>query len=185
MRRLQRDQAKANLLITSTIAPISLFLLLLTLFSQTHFSSSFKVLILNSDHPFTPVLSSISDVHDLLPKFSLPKGLLPNFQSYSLSGDDSFEVELKSPYYVYFDRYVYYDKKIIRKLSYGSVSNVTGIEAKMLLLWVSVTKIHTGKGSDSIRFYVGSLFEDLPASKFENVPDCKSKACKSTNPESI
>ncbi|XP_062115069.1 uncharacterized protein LOC133829246 [Humulus lupulus] len=179
MRRLQRDQAKANLLITSTIAPISLFLVLLTLFSQTHFSSSFRVLILNSDHPFTPVLSSISDVHDLLPKFGLPKGLLPDFQSYSLSGDDSFEVELRSPCYVY------YDKKIIGKLSYGSVSDVTGIEAKMLLLWVSVTKIHTDKGSDSIRFYVGSLSEDLPASKFEHVPDCKSKACKSTNPKSI
>ncbi|XP_062076714.1 uncharacterized protein LOC133781670 [Humulus lupulus] len=170
----------------STIAPISLFLLLLTLFSQTHFSSSFRVLRLNSGRPFTPILSSISDVHDLLPKYGLPKGLLPNnVQSYSLSDDGSFEVELRSPCYVYFDRYVYYNKKITGKLSYGSVSDVTGIQAKKLFLWVSVTKIHTDEGSDSIRFYVGSLSEDLPASKFENVPDCKSKACKSTNPESI
>ncbi|KAF4366033.1 hypothetical protein G4B88_031402 [Cannabis sativa] len=170
----------------STLTQISLFFLLSTLFSQPHFSSSLRLLRLNSDDPrFTPT-QSISDVHDLLPKFGLPKGLLPNnVKSYSLSEDGSFKVELQSPCYVYFDRLVYYDRKITGKLSYGSVSDVTGIQAKKLFFWVSVTKIHTDKGSDSISFYVGALSEDLPASKFEEIPGCRSNGCKLTNPQSI
>ncbi|KAL5563517.1 hypothetical protein UlMin_033264 [Ulmus minor] len=153
----------------SPINPISLFLILLTLFSTTHICSSIRDL--------KP--QSISDVHDLLPKYGLPKGLLPNnVKSYSLSDDGSFEIELNSHCYVQFDRLVYYEKKIKGKLSYGSVSSVSGIQAKKLFFWVSVTAIKADKDSGMIEFYVGPVSEELPAEQFEVVPVCKSSACQ-------
>lgn len=85
-----------------------------------------------------------------------------------------------------FDQLVYYDKKVNGKLSYGSVSSVSGIQAKKLFLWVSVTGMQADKDTDTIEFYVGALSEKLPAKQFENVPVCKSKACTTgTRPESI
>lgn len=123
-------------------------------------------------------LKSITEVHDLLPKYGLPKGLLPNnVKSYTLSDDGGFNIELESPCYVQFDRWVYYDKKIKGKLSYGSVSNVSGIQAKKLFFWVSVTRIQADKDSNYIEFFVGSLSEKLPAKQFEDIPLCKSNAC--------
>lgn len=85
-----------------------------------------------------------------------------------------------------FDELVYYDKKVNGKLSYGSVSSVSGIQAKKLFLWVPVTGIQTDKDSDMIDFYVGALSEKLPAKQFEDVPVCKTKGCTTgTHPESI
>ncbi|KAK9944711.1 hypothetical protein M0R45_010267 [Rubus argutus] len=73
---------------------------------------------------------------------------------------------------------VYYNKNIKGKLSFGSVSDVSGIQAKKLFIWVSVTGIHTEQGSDLVEFYVGALSEKLPAKQFEDIPVCKSKACQ-------
>ncbi|KAF5447988.1 hypothetical protein F2P56_033497 [Juglans regia] len=168
------------------ISPISLPLLLLVLFSETHPSFSLRNPKHNPNRLSSP-LQSVTDVHDLLPQYGLPKGLLPNnVKSYTLSDDGSFSIELTSPCYVQFDQLVYYNKKVNGKLSYGSVSSVSGIQAKKLFLWVSVTGIQADKDSDSIEFYVGALSEKLPAKQFEDVPVCKSKACTTgAHPESI
>jgi hypothetical protein len=171
------------------ISPVSLLLLLLTLFSETHLSISLrnpKGPKLNPNRPSFP-LQSITDVHDLLPQYGLPKGLLPNnVKSFNLSDDGSFSIELTNPCYVQFDQLVYYAQKVNGKLSYGSVSSVSGIQAKKLFLWVSVTGIQADKESDSIEFYVGALSEKLPAKQFEDIPVCKSKAfATGTHPESI
>lgn len=80
---------------------------------------------------------------------------------------------------------MWYDKEVTGKLSYGSVSDVTGIQAKKLFFWVSVTEIHADKNSGNIKFYVGPLSEELPAEEFEDVPVCKSNGCQGTKPESI
>ncbi|KAM7272915.1 hypothetical protein ACFE04_027579 [Oxalis oulophora] len=140
----------------------SIFLSLLTLSLLYQLSSS----------------SSSSDVHDMLPEYGFPKGLIPNnVKSYTLSPTTGeFEIDLGSPCYVHFDRLVYYDKKIKGKISYGSVHDVSGIQAKKLFLWVSVTDIKVNKDADMIDFYVGVLSESLPAKQFENIPACKSKA---------
>lgn len=117
------------------------------------------------------------DVHDLLPQYGFPRGILPdNVASYSLSDDGAFEVRLRGPCYVQFDRLVYYDRKISGKLSYGSVSGVSGIQAKKLFVWLPVTGIKSDSGSGMIEFYVGALSEKLPAAQFEAVPACKSNA---------
>ncbi|PRQ35670.1 hypothetical protein RchiOBHm_Chr5g0082501 [Rosa chinensis] len=85
---------------------------------------------------------------------------------------------LENPCYVHFDQLVYYNKNIKGKLSFGSVSDVSGIQAKKLFIWVSVTGMHMEQGSDSVEFYVGALSEKLPAKQFEDIPVCKSKACR-------
>lgn len=169
------------------ISAVSLLLILLTFSSETHLSLSLRNPKLNPNRQSSP-LRSITDVHDLLTKYGLPKGLVPNnVKSYTLSDDGSFSIELTNPCYVQFDQLVYYDKKVNGKLSYGSVSSVSGIQAKKLFLWVSVTGIQADKDSDTIEFYVGALSERLPAKQFEDVPVCKSKACTTTgtHPESI
>ncbi|CAI9268581.1 unnamed protein product [Lactuca saligna] len=77
-----------------------------------------------------------TEIHDLLPEYGLPKGILPNaVDSYNISPTDgAFTVQLKRPCYVKFeDQTVYYSKNIEGKLSYGSVSDVSGIQAKELM----------------------------------------------------
>ncbi|GMY16087.1 hypothetical protein FCV25MIE_11326 [Fagus crenata] len=137
------------------ISPISLILLLLTLLSQTHLSFSLRFPKSNS---ITTLTLTDTDVHDLLVHYGLPKGILPNnINSFSLSEDGTFTLQLTSSCYVQFDQLVYYDKKITGKLSYGAVSNVSGIQAKKLFLWVSVTGMQADKDSDMIEFYLPSL----------------------------
>ncbi|XP_028759606.1 uncharacterized protein LOC114718456 [Neltuma alba] len=124
-------------------------------------------------------LRSDPNVHDLLTKYGLPRGLLPNnVKSYALSSDGSFRVELQKPCYVQFDRLVYYDKVITGKLTYGSVSDVSGIQAKKLFIWLPVTGIKANEKSGTVEFYVGPLSEELPAHQFDEVPSCKREACR-------
>ncbi|KAL8480792.1 hypothetical protein ACS0TY_027358 [Phlomoides rotata] len=123
--------------------------------------------------------SSAADVHDLLPLYNLPKGLLPrDIKSYSLSNtDNSFTIELNSnPCYVKFgDQLVYYDTIIKGKLGYGKVTAVSGIQAKKLFIWVSVTGIDVDEINDMIEFHVGALSQKLPAKDFEAIHSCKAK----------
>ncbi|KAK4266655.1 hypothetical protein QN277_027543 [Acacia crassicarpa] len=133
-------------------------------------------------------LRSGPSVHDLLTKYGLPKGILPDsVKSFSLSDDGSFRVELPKPCYVQFDRLVYYDKVITGKLSYGSVSDVSGIQAQKLFLWLPVTGIKANEKSGTVEFYVGPLSEELPATQFEDIPSCKRRACrgKAIHPEAM
>ena len=109
---------------------------------------------------------------------SVPKGILPDaVQSYALSHDGSFCVQLKTPCYVHFDRLVYYDTLITGKLSYGSVTDVTGIQAQKLFLWLPVTGIKADDQSGTVEFFVGPLSEQLPADQFQDIPSCNNHAC--------
>ncbi|KAJ0021572.1 hypothetical protein Pint_31362 [Pistacia integerrima] len=159
---------------STSLLSISLSLLFLIFLSKPHFTLS----LTNLHRPSQPV-NSITDVHDLLPLYGLPKGILPgNVKSFTLANDTgAFSVELTSTCYVQFDQLVYYDKKIKGKLSYGAVSEVSGIQAKKLFLWLPVTGMEKVKGSDMVRFYVGALSEDLPSQQFQDIPVCKIKAC--------
>lgn len=127
----------------------------------------------------TVISFSATDVHDLLPLYNLPKGLLPqNIKSYTLSTvDSSFTIDLSShPCYVNFNgQSVYYDRIIKGKLGFGKVSEVSGIQAKKFFLWVSVTGIDVDEENGMIEFYVGALSQKLPADEFETIPTCKVK----------
>nr|CAD1840370.1 unnamed protein product [Ananas comosus var. bracteatus] len=78
--------------------------------------------------------------NDVLPKFGLPPGLLPN------------------------------NKTIKGKLSYGAISDLSGIQAKKFFIWVPVTGIVAHPDSRSIEFQVGFISESLPVDQFETVP---------------
>ncbi|GMP92073.1 hypothetical protein CsSME_00042459 [Camellia sinensis var. sinensis] len=160
---------------------ISLYLFSLLLFSQTHICMSSRTrtkrptlnLNLNLNLP-------IADIHDILPEYGFPKGIIPNaVKSYSLSSvDGSFEIELEQPCYVQFDKdeLIYYDKNIKGVLRYGSVSHVSGIQAKQLFLWVSVTGMDVDFNKDMIQVHVGPLSKNLPANQFQDIPNCINKA---------
>lgn len=151
-------------------APIFLCLLVLALFFQTNLTFS-------TTDQSKNLHGSTSDVHDLLPTYGLPKGILPNnVKSYTLSATGEFTVELKSTCYVQFDQLVYYEKKIGGKLSYGAVHGAYGIQAKKLFVWLPVTGIEADMDSGTVQFFVGPLSETLPAQQFEDVPVCKRKA---------
>ncbi|KAL2470454.1 hypothetical protein Adt_38590 [Abeliophyllum distichum] len=125
---------------------------------------------------------SATDVHDLLPLYNLPKGLLPqNIKSYTLStADNSFTIELSShPCYVNFNgQSVYYDRIIKGKLGFGKVSEVSGIQAKKFFVWVSVTGIDVDETNGMIEFFVGTLSQKLPAQEFETIHNCKAKGLR-------
>ncbi|KAK3205004.1 hypothetical protein Dsin_019050 [Dipteronia sinensis] len=172
----------------ASLPSISLLLLLLTLFSsQTHLTLSLPDPSLNHGRPSLPLLHSIADVHDLLTLYGLPKGLLPgNIESYTLQNDTgSFSIHLTGTCYVDFKPLVYYGKKITGRLSYGAVTDISGIQAKKLFIWVSVTGMEKVKDADFIEFFVGSLSEKFPTDKFQQVPLCKSKASMRTNLDSM
>ncbi|KAJ3673150.1 hypothetical protein LUZ60_006524 [Juncus effusus] len=140
----------------------------LNLFKKTIFTI---ILLLIS----SPAVRS-DEVNDMLPQYGLLKGLLPNsVESYSLSDDGSFEVNLKSTCYVQFSsNLVYYERTIKGKLSYGAISDLSGIQAKKLFIWVSVTAIVAHSDKDEIEFQVGVISQNLPESEFESIPSCKS-----------
>lgn len=127
----------------------------------------------------TTTATTTADIHDLLPDFGLPIGILPDaVESYTLSPTNGeFDVKLSRECYVKFDdQTVYYGKSIKGKLSYGSISGVTGIQAKQLFLWLSVTGMEVDEKDGMIEFHVGVLSKKLPADMFQDVPECKSKA---------
>ncbi|KAG6535108.1 uncharacterized protein LOC122014615 [Zingiber officinale] len=117
------------------------------------------------------------NAHDLLPEYGLPKGLLPDsVVSNSLSENGDFVVELEAPCYVKFSYLVYYEKTIRGKLSYGAISDISGIQAKQLFFWVSLTGIEAHPADGTIEFKVGFLSQTLSASEFDRIRQCKAKA---------
>ncbi|CAI9106749.1 OLC1v1005970C1 [Oldenlandia corymbosa var. corymbosa] len=122
--------------------------------------------------------SALTDVHDLFPKYNLPKGLLPdNVKSYSLSSvDSSFKIELTHQCYVQFkDQLVLYDTTITGKLYFGKVSDVSGIHARRFFIWVPVTGMDVDEVDNMIEFHVGFLSQKLPVDDFQIIPTCLDK----------
>ncbi|XP_011089117.1 uncharacterized protein LOC105170170 isoform X2 [Sesamum indicum] len=118
-------------------------------------------------------------VYDLLPKYGLPRGLLPDsVLDYTLSEDGDFEVTLENPCYIDFDYLVYYDKKITGKLSIGSITELKGIQVqRFYFLWFDVDEIRVDlPPSDSIYFTVGIINKKLDVDQFLTVRSCKDKA---------
>ncbi|XP_071690937.1 uncharacterized protein At5g01610-like [Rutidosis leptorrhynchoides] len=146
------------------------------------FKQSLLIISLISLHLTTTTVTTTTttaDIHDILPEFGLPIGILPDaVESYTLSPTTGeFNVKLTRECYVKFDdQTVYYSKSIKGKLSYGSISDVTGIQAKQLFLWLSVTGMDLDESDNMIEFHVGVLSKKLPADMFQDVPECKSKA---------
>ncbi|ONM36275.1 hypothetical protein ZEAMMB73_Zm00001d042783, partial [Zea mays] len=115
--------------------------------------------------------------NDLLPKYGLPKGLIPDSVA-SYSFDEStgaFEIHLAGTCYVHFGSHlVYYERTITGKLSKGAISDLSGVQAKKLFLWVYVTGMVALPDQGTIEFQSGFISESLSASMFDEVPTCGS-----------
>ncbi|KAL7612892.1 hypothetical protein Lser_V15G08113 [Lactuca serriola] len=158
------------------MATKTLLLLILTLLAVVSSTTAL------SDDP-TPT------VYDILDKYGLPTGLLPDsVKSYSFSPDDgSFVVELQKPCYIQFDYLVYYDSKITGKLNVGSITDLDGIQVKRLFFWFDVDEIRVDlPSSDNIYFTVGFINKKLDIDQFETVHSCTDNAlvacAQSSNP---
>ncbi|KAK4777785.1 hypothetical protein SAY87_017972 [Trapa incisa] len=148
-------------------------------------ASSFPALclLLLLIHEFTLNLSiaSATTVHDILRKYGLPAGLIPeSVNSYTLSPDGRFAVDLEGPCYIKFDYLVYYDRRITGKLSYGSITNLKGIKVQRFLILLSVDEIRVDlPPADFIYFQVGLINKKLDVEPFENVLSCRGKKLNS------
>jgi hypothetical protein len=115
--------------------------------------------------------------NDLLPKYGLPKGLIPDsVASYTFDkATGAFEIHLSSTCYVHFGSHlVYYERTITGKLSKGAISDLSGVQAKKLFLWVYVTGMVAHPDKGTIEFQAGFVSESLSASMFDEVPTCGS-----------
>ncbi|XP_010531146.1 PREDICTED: uncharacterized protein LOC104807530 isoform X2 [Tarenaya hassleriana] len=113
-------------------------------------------------------------VYELLPKFGLPSGLLPDSViNYTVSEDNRFVVVLSKPCYIQFDYLVYYEKTISGQIGYGSITDLKGIQVKRFLFWFDVDEIKVDlPPSDSIYFQVGIINKKLDIDQFKTVHSC-------------
>jgi hypothetical protein len=113
--------------------------------------------------------------NDVLWEYGLPKGLLPDsVVSYTFVNETGdFKIELASSCYVWFgNHYTYFDKNISGTISYGTIFNLSGIQAKKFFIWVYITSMVARPERGMIEFHAGFITEDVPMSLFEKVPVC-------------
>ncbi|CAN0891090.1 hypothetical protein LINGRAHAP2_LOCUS16809 [Linum grandiflorum] len=137
-------------------------------------SAVFSLFLLIFSISIGDVLSDES-VYEILPKYGLPSGLLPDSViSYTLDADGNFAVSLQKSCYIQFDYLVYYEEKITGKLSLGSITDLKGIQVQKFFLWLDVDEIKVDlPPADSIYFHVGFINKKLDVSQFESVHSCK------------
>ncbi|CAA0834192.1 Protein of unknown function- DUF538 [Striga hermonthica] len=140
------------------------------------------VILWSSSHESTAAAAPLgpnSTVYEILVKYGLPSGLLPDsVTGYTLSEDGEFEVTLEKPCYIQFDYLVYYEQKISGKLNIGSITDLKGIQVQRLFfLWFTVDEIRVDlPPSDNIYFTVGIINKKLDVDQFLTVRSCKDKA---------
>lgn len=143
-------------------------------------AAALGILLMVSECIEADTVTADEPISEMLAKFGLPIGLIPDsVKSYSLADDGKFKVELAKPCYVQFDYLVYYEKTITGKVSYGKISDLSGIQAKQFFIWVDVTGMEVDlPSSDYIYFKVGIISKKIEISWFETVPTCKDKLGK-------
>ncbi|CAA7387994.1 unnamed protein product [Spirodela intermedia] len=145
--------------------------------SSSSSSSSLLILLLSLSAAVASAGGDLPPVQDYLPSYGLPKGLLPNaVVNYTLSEDGEFVVELAAPCYVQFTDLVYFDRVLKGKLTYGAVTDVSGIQVKKLFIWVSITGLAVTSDGKYIEFQVGIFSQKLPISLFTEIPNCRKNA---------
>ncbi|MQL91271.1 hypothetical protein Taro_023887 [Colocasia esculenta] len=130
--------------------------------------------------PPASALNRTATVHEVLPRYGLPPGLLPDaVASYSLGGDGRFVVELDRPScYVQFGPFlVYYERHITGVLVMGSIRDLAGIQVQRRFLWVGVGEIKVDlPPTDSIYFQVGWITKRLSVEEFRTLHSCGGRA---------
>ncbi|KAL0681357.1 hypothetical protein Bca4012_048204 [Brassica carinata] len=140
---------------------------------------SFSTLFLLSLTLLTTTTLSLSTVYDLLPKYGLPSGLLPDsVTNFTLSDDGWFVVCLARSCEIEFDYRVRYDRTVSGRISYGSITELEGIQVKRLFIWLDVDEIKVDlPPTDSIYFKVGFINKKLGIDQFKTVHSCGVSGC--------
>ena len=120
-------------------------------------------------------LSFSNPIHEVLVSNGLPAGLLPkDVKSFSLSESGVLEVFLERPCLTKFDNRVFYEAVVKANLTYGALTNVSGLSQEELFLWLPVKDIIVDDPSSGlIVFDIGVAHKELSLSLFEFPRDCK------------
>ncbi|KAF5766454.1 hypothetical protein HanRHA438_Chr15g0727851 [Helianthus annuus] len=121
------------------------------------------------------ITTQSSSIYDALSSNGLPIGLLPKgITNYTIDpSTNRFEVHLNSSCNTKFETSVRFDWNFAGVLSYGKISNLSGIAAQDLFLWFPVKGIHVDvPTSGLIYFDVGVVFKQFALSSFEIPKDC-------------
>ena len=159
-----------------TPSPHHLPLVIFSLLSLT--ISSLALAATPAPTPAPAPSSNPPSVYQILSKFGLPIGLLPDsIKSYTLSSDGTFTVELRNPCYVHFEYLVYYKTRISGKLEYGSISDIRGIQIQRFYMWFDIDEIKVVDlpPSKSIYIQVGFIARELDVAQFQSVKSCQDK----------
>ncbi|CAH9102874.1 unnamed protein product [Cuscuta epithymum] len=119
--------------------------------------------------------SASPSIYDLLQTHGLPMGIFPKgISDYSLDPSSGrFELRRARSCAAQFETDVWYDVSVTGTLSYGQISNLSGIAAQELFLWFPVNEIRVDiPSSGLIYFDVGVVSKQFSLSLFEIPQDC-------------
>ncbi|XP_071711818.1 uncharacterized protein [Rutidosis leptorrhynchoides] len=134
---------------------------------------SLLIIITQSSSSSSPLKSP--SIYDALNANGLPIGLLPKgITNFTIDpSNQRFEVHLNRSCNTKFETSVRFDWNFAGVLSYGKMSNMSGIAAQDLFLWFPVKGIHVDiPTSGLIYFDVGVVYKQFALSSFENPRDC-------------
>ncbi|KAI3757124.1 hypothetical protein L6452_04657 [Arctium lappa] len=119
--------------------------------------------------------SSPPSIYDALSSNGLPIGLLPKgITNFTIDpSTQRFQVHLNSSCHTKFETSVRFDWNFSGSLSYGQISNLSGIAAQDLFLWFPVKGIHVDVPTTGLIYFdVGVVYKQFALSSFEIPRDC-------------
>ncbi|XP_047971282.1 uncharacterized protein LOC125214333 [Salvia hispanica] len=139
-------------------------------------------LAMAEDNPH-PISARAVTFYDILSSHGLPIGIFPKgiseFSVDPTSGGFRLRLPSPSPCDTVFETRLRYECDITGSISYGRISNLTGVTAQELFLWLPVRGIQVDiPSSGLIYFDVEVVSKQFSLSLFETLKDC-------TSPEEI
>ncbi|XP_075475763.1 uncharacterized protein At5g01610-like [Primulina tabacum] len=134
-------------------------------------SSITRLLVLSSLAIFSAASSLTA--YEVLQTYGFPVGLLPKgVTGYELdSSTGNFAVYLNKTCTFTIEGYdLKYKTKITGTITKKKISNLTGIQVKILFFWIDIVVVT--KNGDDIDLSVGIASADFPADNFEESPEC-------------
>ncbi|XP_076891991.1 uncharacterized protein At5g01610-like [Bidens hawaiensis] len=120
--------------------------------------------------------SAIPTIYEIVKQFGFPAGIVPDsVESYTTNDvDGTFAIYLKKPCYVKYEYLVYFDTEITGKISYGLITDITGLQAQSYGIWLDIDEIKVV--GDNLQFTLGFITVKSDIALFEEIPTCKDKA---------
>ncbi|KAL2507632.1 hypothetical protein Fot_31279 [Forsythia ovata] len=112
-------------------------------------------------------------VYEVLQEYNFPVGLLPKgITSYELdTSTGKFTVYLNKACSFTIEGYdLKYKTKITGTISKDRITNLSGIQVKVLFFWVNIVEVT--RDGDELEFSVGIISADFPIDNFEESPQC-------------